>query len=160
MPADNTKAQQAIRLGTSQEEVSVRLRMVIGRLSRRLERTRAGAALTSTETTVLATTTRRGPVGLSELARAEGMNPTMLSRVVRHLEELGLILRLCDPDDRRAALVTASGAGKRLHERIRDERSDALSAVLKRLSPGQQAALGAGLPVLEEVAEQLKGARL
>jgi DNA-binding MarR family transcriptional regulator len=87
--------------------------MVIARLSRRLERTRAGAALTSTETTVLATTARRGPVGLSDLARAEGMNPTMLSRVIRHLEESGLIVRRGDPDDRRAALVAASPAGKR-----------------------------------------------
>ncbi|MGD0985365.1 MAG: MarR family transcriptional regulator [Acidimicrobiales bacterium] len=141
----------------AEQDVSVRLRMVTARLYRRLERTKAGAALTSVETTVLATTARRGPVGLSDLARAEGMNPSMLSRVIRHLEDSGLIVRRNDPDDRRAALVEATPAGKRLHERIRAERSDSLSALLAKLSPGEQAALCAGLPVLEAIAEQLKG---
>jgi DNA-binding MarR family transcriptional regulator len=143
----------------AEEDVAVRLRMVIARLFRRLERTRAGAALTSVEMTVLATAARRGPVGLSDLARAEGMNPSMLSRVIRHLEDSGLIVRRSDPDDRRAALVEATPAGKRLHERIRAERSDSLSALLAKLSPGEQAALRAGLLVIEGIAEQLKGSR-
>lgn len=155
-----TKVRPEPKAAPAEEDESVRLRMVIARLSRRLERTRAGAALTSTETTVLATTARRGPVGLSDLARAEGMNPTMLSRVIRHLEESGLIVRRGDPDDRRAALVAASPAGKRLHDRIRAERSDALSALLAELSPAEHAALRAGLPVLEGIAEELKGSRL
>jgi DNA-binding MarR family transcriptional regulator len=57
------------------------------------------------------------------------------------------------------ALIETTPAGKRLHERIRAERSDSLSALLARLSPGDQAALCAGLPVLEGIAEQLKGSR-
>jgi DNA-binding MarR family transcriptional regulator len=161
MPAasDTTKVLPELESTAAEEDVSVRLRMVTARLSRRLERTRAGAALTSVETTVLATTARRGPVGLSDLARAEGMNPSMLSRVVRHLEDSGLIVRRSDPDDRRAVLVAATPAGKRLHERIRAERSDSLSALLAKLSPGEQAALRAGLLVIEGIAEQLKGSR-
>jgi len=73
-------------------DVSVHLRMAIIRLSRRLEETSAGAALTSAETTVLATSALRGPVGLSALARAEGMSPSMLAGVVRQLERFGLIV--------------------------------------------------------------------
>jgi len=83
----------------------------------------------------------------------------MLSRVIRNLEDSGLIVRRSDPDDRRAALVAATPAGKRLHERIRAERSDSLSALLAKLPAGEQAALRAGLPVLEAIAEQLKGSR-
>jgi DNA-binding MarR family transcriptional regulator len=161
MPAvsDTTRVQRELVAAAVEEDVSVRLRMVIARLFRRLERTRAGAALTSVEATVLATAVRRGPIGLSDLARAEGINPTMLSRVVRHLEESGLIVRRSDPDDRRAALVAATTAGKRLHQQIRAERSDALSALLAKLTPGEQSLLRAGLPVLEGIAEQLKGIR-
>jgi DNA-binding MarR family transcriptional regulator len=161
MPAESgtIKLRPELEATAAEQDVSVRLRMVTARLFRRLERTRAGAALTSVETTVLATTVRRGPVGLSDLARAEGMNPSMLSRVIRNLEDSGLIVRRSDPDDRRAALVAATPAGKRLHERIRAERSDSLSALLAKLPAGEQAALRAGLPVLEAIAEQLKGSR-
>ena len=67
-------------------ETAARLRTAAGRLARRIRPTRAGADLTLTEATVLATTARNGPVGLSWLAREEGMNPTMLSRVVWRLE--------------------------------------------------------------------------
>ncbi|MGD1012089.1 MAG: MarR family transcriptional regulator [Acidimicrobiales bacterium] len=148
-----------LETAAAEADVSVRLRMVIARLSRRLERTRAGAALTSVETTVLATTIRRGPLGLSELARAEGMNPSMLSRVVRRLESSGLIVRQSDPEDRRAAVVTATASGRRLHERIRAERSDSLSAILTELSPAERTALYSGLPVLEKVAEHVKKRR-
>src|ERR1700728_588814 len=93
-------------------EATARLRTVIGRLARNLRRTQAGARLTSTETTVLGAAVRNGPVGLTKLANAEGMNPTMLSRVVRHLEEGGLVARRADPDDKRAGFVEATAAGR------------------------------------------------
>src|SRR5258707_252534 len=87
------------------------LRSAVIRLSKRLRRTRAGSDLTSAETTVLAIASRRGPVGLTELAHTEDMNPTMLSRVLRSLESRGLVSRIVDPTDRRAALVNATAAG-------------------------------------------------
>ncbi|HXZ83475.1 MAG TPA: MarR family transcriptional regulator [Acidimicrobiales bacterium] len=142
-----------------EEDIAVRLRMAIARLFRRIERTRAGVALTPSETTVLSAVVRQGPLRLSELAKAEGMNPTMLSRLLRDLEEEGLVRRRADRIDRRAALAEATQAGRRLHEKIRSERSDALSAALVRLSADEQDALRAGLPVLETLAEQLKGRR-
>src|ERR1700722_4829826 len=82
-------------------ETAARLRPAGGRPGRRIRPTRVGADLTLTEATVLATTARHGPVGLSWLAREEGMNPTMLSRVVWRLEDAGLLARRPDPRDRR-----------------------------------------------------------
>lgn len=137
-------------------DAAARLRMLIARLSRRLARTKAGAALTTTETTVLATIVRRGPIRLGDLAAFEAMNPTMLSRIVRHLEQSGLIERSLDPNDRRAATVAVTDGGRRLHRAIRDERSDALSRLLSALEPSERAAVEAALPVLEHLAEQLK----
>jgi DNA-binding MarR family transcriptional regulator len=140
-------------------EATARLRTVIGRLARNLRRTQAGARLTSTETTVLGAAVRNGPVGLTKLANAEGMNPTMLSRVVRHLEESGLVVRRSDPDDKRAGFVEATSAGRRLDERIHTERTDALNRVVSRLEPHERAAITDALPILERIAADLKTER-
>ena len=154
-------AAQGMTRGTStnDDDVAVRLRMAIARLFRRIERTQAGAALTPSETTILSVVVRQGPLRLTDLAASEGMNPTMLSRLVRDLEGDGLVQRKTDRVDRRAARVEATPAGRRLHERIRNERSDTLSAALALLPEDERRALGAGLPVLEALADQLKGGR-
>jgi DNA-binding MarR family transcriptional regulator len=146
-------------VATARTETAARLRTAVGRLARRIRPTRVGAELTLTEATVLATTARNGPVGLSWLAREEGMNPTMLSRVVWRLEDAGLLARRPDPRDRRAALVDATPAGRRLHERIRAERTDALSQLIEHLDPDERDALDAALPVLEQLARDLKERR-
>jgi DNA-binding MarR family transcriptional regulator len=149
----------AVATGEDEIETTARLRMVIGRLSRNLRRTQAGATLTSTETTVLGVAVRNGPVGLTKLANAEGMNPTMLSRVVRHLEEGGLVVRRADPNDKRAGFVEATRAGRRLDERIHTERTDALNRVIARLEPHERSALAGVLPILEHIAVELKPVR-
>ena len=140
-------------------EITGRLRTVIGHLGRRLRRTRAGEQLTSTQTSLLSAAVRRGPVGLSKLAEAEGMNPTMLSRVVRRLEEAGLLIRLADPVDGRAALVEATAAGRLLDEQIHSERNDVLHRIVDQLEPSERRALVAALPVLERIADSLKPRR-
>lgn len=144
--------------GDSDADLAARLRAVSARLSRRLARTRSGSALTTTETAVLAAA-RCGPVGLSRLAADEGMNPTMLSRVVGKLETAGLVERRSDPDDGRAMLVQATVAGSDLHERIRTERTDALSVLLDRLDAGERETLRACLPVLERLVADLQSPR-
>jgi DNA-binding MarR family transcriptional regulator len=105
---------------------------------------------------VLETVANRGPIRLSDLAEVEGMNPTMLSRVVRKLEEPGLIRRHPHPVDGRAALLEVTEAGRRLRERIRSERTDQLSVAFEALSEGERRLVLDALPVLERLAEQLK----
>ncbi len=149
----------AVVTGRDEIETTARFRLVIGRLSRNLRRTQAGAKLTSTETTVLGAAVRSGPVGLTKLANAEGMNPTMLSRVVRHLEEGGLVVRRADPSDKRAGFVEATAAGRRLYERIHSERTDTLNRVVAHLEASERQALEGALPVLELIAAELKSLR-
>jgi DNA-binding MarR family transcriptional regulator len=130
-------------------------------LSKRLRPTKAAvdAGLSPTRLVVLLTVSRRGPLRLSELAESEGINPTMLSRVTADLVEAGLLERSSDEGDRRAAWVKATAAGKRLAERIRRERTDALKLALARLADADQEAIAQALPALEELAEALKGER-
>jgi DNA-binding MarR family transcriptional regulator len=136
---------------------TARLRAVIGRLNRRLRPTSAGSELTPTQTSVLFTIVRLGPLGLSEVAEIESVNPTMLSRITAQLCDAGLIHREASPGDRRAALVKATPAGRRMRERIHKERTAALGAHVERLDEQQREALWAALPVLEALAEQPPG---
>ena len=135
------------------------MRAVIGRLSRRLRPTVAGSGLTPSQTSVLFTIVRLGPIGLSELARIESLNPTMLSRITAQLCDSELIRRSADPGDRRSAFVQATGAGRRMRERIHRERTRALSAHVETLEEHQRQALWNALPVLEELADRLPGVR-
>jgi DNA-binding MarR family transcriptional regulator len=142
-------------------ETGTQLRAVIGRLSRRLRPTAAAieAGLTPTRVSVLLHVERAGPVRLSELGAAEGINPTMLSRVISHLVEAGLIERTSDEGDRRSAWATATAAGSRLAAQIRSERTDALNEALDQLSDGDRRRIEQALPALEALAEHLAEVR-
>ena len=142
-------------------DTTTRLRAVIGRLSRRLRPTAAAVAagLTPTKISILLSVAREGPIRLSDLGSAEGVNPTQLSRTIAHLVDAGLIERAADEGDRRAAWVKPTPAGRRLADRIRRERTDALNLALQDLDPRERAQIIAALDGLEHLAEQLKGAR-
>jgi DNA-binding MarR family transcriptional regulator len=142
-----------------ESDPTTRLRAVIGRLSRRLRPTVAGSGLTPSQTSVLFTVARLGPLGLSEISEIEGINPTMLSRITAQLCQSELISREPDPADKRAALVWATPAGQRLRKRIHRERTAALQQHMAKLTDEQRELLWSALPVLEELAEQIPGGR-
>lgn len=138
-------------------ETTARLRAVIGRLSRRLRPTPAAlaAGLTPTRTSVLLSVVREGRIGLSDLAASEAVNPTQLSRAIAQLVDDGLLERSADQGDRRAAWVKPTAAGRRLADRIRRERTDALNVALEGLQPADRERILAALDSLEQLAEQL-----
>lgn len=137
-------------------ELVARLRAVIGRLARQLNDASTGEGLTPTQYSVLALVRFRGPLGLAELAELEGLNPTMVSRVVRVLDDSGLISRLPDPSDLRAARVQVTPDGEQVHGRIRDARTRVLTDCLKRLPEETAATLLAAVPAMEELAEAVR----
>ncbi|HEV7942400.1 MAG TPA: MarR family transcriptional regulator [Solirubrobacteraceae bacterium] len=124
-------------------------------LSRRLRPTFAGSGLTPSQTSILLTVNRHGPLRLTDLAAIESINPTMLSRITGRLSELGLIARTPDAGDRRAALVESTPAGRRMHKRIQRERTAALQVQLQELSPQELQTLHSALPALERLAEMI-----
>lgn len=137
-------------------ELAAQLRLAIGKLSRQLRVTVSADGLTPTGMSVLFTVVRTGPVRLSDLAADEGLNPTMLSRVIAVLAHRGLVIRSVDPDDRRAVVVEATAAGRRLRAKVRRERSDVLAARMRDFSDEDRQALAAALPLLERLAAELK----
>jgi DNA-binding MarR family transcriptional regulator len=121
-----------------------------------LRATDSGTGLTPTQLSLIATVARNGELPIAELGRIEAVNPTLLSRALGRLEEAGLLSRRPHPDDRRAAFIDLTAAGRRLHRRIRAERTDVLAAQLRDLSEADRAALVAALPALEQIAASLK----
>jgi DNA-binding MarR family transcriptional regulator len=138
------------------DELVGRLRGAIGRLARQLNETSTGEGLTPTQYSVLGLVSSRGAVGLTELTGLEGLNPTMLSRIVKVLDEKGLIRRLQDPDDLRAARAEITAEGRRAHERVRDQRARVLSQTLSGLPPETATTLLAAIPAMEDLAEALR----
>ena len=137
-------------------ELVARLRVVIGRLARQLNDASTGEGLTPTQYSVLALIRFRGPLGLADLADLEGLNPTMVSRVIRVLDDAGLIRRTPDPADLRAARVEITPDGEQVHGRIREIRTQVLTDCLKRLPQDTADTLLAAVPAMEELAETIR----
>src|SRR5271154_666649 len=140
------------------EDSVIRLRRAVLRLARQLNAASVGEGLTPTQASVLGIITRRGPLGLAELSEIEGLNPTMLSRVVGKLDSFGLVRRRRDPDDYRAARVEVTPDGQQIWQRISAQRAEIISECVAGLPAEQEAALVAALPALENLAECLQSA--
>jgi DNA-binding MarR family transcriptional regulator len=129
-----------------------RLRVALARLSRRLRKHEL-AGLTPTQLAALATVERSGPMRLGDLAAAEGIAPSTLTRLVTALEDSGYVRRFADPSDARASTMAITPRGHDMLERLRSETTMVLTESLSLLSPAQRAALAEALPVLEQLAE-------
>lgn len=138
--------------GLSQPAIdAARLRVAVLRLSRRL-RKHDLAGLTPSQLSTLSSVGACGPIRLGDLAAAERIAPSTLTRLVNVLEERGYLLRQSAPDDARASLVTITGNGLEVLERIRAEATSLLTEILTTLPADQLAALEAALPALEQLA--------
>lgn len=133
-----------------------RLRRVIGRLARLLNAAPVSENLTPTQASVLGIVAHRGPIGMTEVAEIEGLNPTMLSRVVAKLVDDGMLTRQPDPADQRAVQLGATDTGHDVHQRIIRSRTETVARILDGLSPDVTAALHDALPALEALAEGLR----
>ena len=129
-----------------------RLRVALARLARRLRKHEL-AGLTPTQLAALATVERSGPMRLGDLAAAEGIAPSTLTRLVTALEESGYVRRHADPSDARASTMVITPRGHDTLERLRTESTLVLAASLQLLTPAQRSALADALPVLELLAE-------
>jgi DNA-binding MarR family transcriptional regulator len=132
------------------------LRTSLIRISRRIDRQVSVGGLTSTELSVLSSIATRGPLGLAELASREGINPTMLSRVVGKLEGADLIRRQPSIADRRAVEVVVTRKGARLRERLLAARSRLLVERLAELPGDTVATILDAIPALEALAAALE----
>ena len=90
---------------------------------------RASASLDPAAYVTLSSVADQGPVRLSDLALALGVDVSTASRQVATLDVNGLIRREADPDDRRAALLEVTTEGAMLLAGLRRARREALGEI-------------------------------
>jgi DNA-binding MarR family transcriptional regulator len=108
----------------------------------------AAAGLTPERLSLLSVLVYGGPATLGALAAAEQVTPPAITRSVSALVQDGLVRREPVAGDRRAVLVRATPAGRRLVEAGRRRRVRRIAALLGGLSPAELAALDRGLQAL------------
>lgn len=72
-----------------------------------------------------------GPMRLTALADEQSVDPSVASRQVHELVQHGLIARVPDPRDARAALLELTPAGRQMHHDIRRSRADTAAHILR-----------------------------
>jgi DNA-binding MarR family transcriptional regulator len=158
MPHGSATGSRAASAGGATADVSpevidvARLKVAIARLSRWLRRHEL-AGLTPTQLSALSTVDRLGPLRLGDLAAAEGIAPSTLTRLVTVLEERGYVERCPVPGDARASTLTIAPEGHAVLERLRAQSTIMLAGRLRTLSDEQRAAVAAALPALEQLGE-------
>ena len=134
-------------------ETAARLQMSTTRLARRLRR-EAGAQLTPSQLSVMASIHRHGTVTLGALAELERVAPPTITRVVAKLEADGLVERTPDPADRRVARVSTTAAGDELVAQARRRKVAWLAERLERLPARDRARIESALDALERLADE------
>jgi DNA-binding MarR family transcriptional regulator len=134
------------------EELAPRLRLAITRMARRL-RQEAGVDLGPSQVAALATVERRGPLSPSDLAEIERIKRPTVTRIVRHLEEAGLVERVRDPADGRASILSVTGEGRALLKRLRERKTAYLAKRLAGLDAEDRRTLERAAELLEGMLE-------
>ena len=150
LPASAEEAVPAVPSAAAMDVA--RLRVAIARMARWLRRHEL-AGLTPTQLSALSTVDRIGPLRLGDLAAAEGIAPSTLTRLVTVLEERGYVERCPVPGDARASTLTITSDGHAVLELIREQSTILLAGRLQTLTDEQRAALAAALPALEQLGE-------
>src|SRR5690242_9471800 len=128
-------------------DVAGHLRLVVARTARRL-RQEAGAGLSPSLVSALASIDRHGPLTPSELAAHERVQRPTATRLLARLEEDGLIDRASDPADRRSSLISVSAAGRTLLRRQRSRKNQYLARRLATLPADDVATLERAAAIL------------
>ncbi len=97
--------------------------------------------LSPTASAVLYRLHAEGPVRLTALASSVEVSQPSMTQLIQRLERKGLVARLTDPIDRRAALVTVTDGGRQLVLDRQDGVRERLGELLMMLSQHQRDAL-------------------
>ncbi|MFP5022140.1 MarR family winged helix-turn-helix transcriptional regulator [Pseudonocardia phyllosphaerae] len=134
-----------------------RLRRAISKIGRLLNEAATAEGFSPAQASVLNIVSARGTVSLSQLTALEGMNPSMVSRIVGKLTDQGLVVRSQGCDDQRTAVVESTPAGRERSERIRTRRAERVAELMEDLGDGVAGALVEALPALEALAARADG---
>lgn len=128
------------------------LRQAVIRLARRM-RKHSGIAVTPSQHSALSTLERHGPMRVGELATREQIGKSSVTRLVAHLEELGLVSRHSDSADGRSWRVELTADGRDLLATSSEKADAYLARQVAALPAADQQRLLAAVPALERLLE-------
>ncbi len=123
------------------------------RLGRRLRRAAPASELTNGALALLVHLHQDGPASAVALARAEGLQPQSLSRVLARMTKDKLIERAVDPDDRRRQVIAITDRGRgALSWAINERRRWMATAMSERLTAHERETLIAAAAIMLKLA--------
>src|ERR1700677_3213508 len=130
---------------------AARLRLALTRVIRALRR-HGDSSLTPSQVAALSTLEEFGAMRISAIATNESLGAPAATRVVASLEELGLVTRTSDPEDKRASLIDLTELGRSTLSELWRERTIDINDMLEGLTANERASIEAALPALEKIA--------
>jgi DNA-binding MarR family transcriptional regulator len=130
------------------------LRVLIGKLKRRLREQAHVGDLTWSQMSVLSRLEREGPATVTTLARAEGVRPQSMGATVFALEEAGLVSGTPDPTDGRQTVLSLTAACRQWIKAGRAAREDWLfRAIRAKLAQAEQEELASAIELVKRLVD-------
>ena len=126
-----------------------RLHSLAIHLLRRIRRGDDAAGLSAPRLSALSVVIYRGPISLTELARAEGVTAPTMTRLVQALVKAGLVEKTVNKTDNRVVQLRPTEAGRRTLDIARAERLAAMRELLDRLTPEEATIVERAVGALE-----------
>jgi DNA-binding MarR family transcriptional regulator len=117
--------------------VAERLHSAALHLLRRLREVDAEAEIGPSRLSVLSILVFGGASTIGELAAAEQVKASTMSKLVQGLEELGYVSRTAAATDRRSVILRATPQGRKLLLKARDRRLDLFTGMLQGAGPAE-----------------------
>lgn len=130
------------------------LRVVLGRLSRRLREQAHAGDFTGSQKSVLIRLERDGPATVTSLAKAEGVRSQSMGATVAVLEAAGLVAGAADPADGRQTILSLTDACREMIRASRAAREDwLLRAIRTKFAAHELEQLAASVQLLKLLAD-------
>jgi DNA-binding MarR family transcriptional regulator len=141
-----------VEISESAVQAASDVRVVFGRLRRRLRELAETADLTPSQQAVVSQLDKVGPASASDLAASERVRPQSMAATVAALVELGLVERTPDPDDGRRQLISLTPAGVKRLQGDRQARQEWLAQALQdRFTEAQRRTIIEALALLDDL---------
>jgi len=134
---------------TRRHALADRLHSLAIHLLRRIRRGDDESGLSAPRLSALSVIIYRGPISLTELAKAESVTAPTMTRLVQALVRAGLVERSVDETDNRVVLLRTTAAGRQTLDVARANRLAALEELLRRLDSDEAALVERAVDALE-----------
>jgi DNA-binding MarR family transcriptional regulator len=134
--------------------LAVELRILIGKLKRRLREQASIGDFTPSQLSVLRRLDGEGPTTVTALARAEGMRSQSMGATISVLEAAGLVSGEPDPNDGRQTILSVTPACRKWIKAGRAAHEDWLfRSIQTKLAPEEQEELINAIELLKRIAD-------